>query len=432
MTLDAAGDFHHGAIDPGTHVFVHPTRKFKTTTVKLIQVADLDAHTAARALVPAILRRGSVAHPSMAAVSRALEELFGASFGYEVQKFGERHVAAFRMDLVNERFLPHAGALLPRGLELMAEVLHRPLLEDGGFRADFVEQEKVNQVRAIEAVFDDKIAFARQRLVEEMFRGEPFARHELGSVAEVKVLDRKALLNTYRHERRTCPIDIYFVGDLEPGHAVELAQQLLPAGRAAQLLVPAAASSRQVANERLITEQQEIAQSKLVLGCRVDMDDLSERAYFALGVYNAILGVGSHSKLFKQVREKHSLAYYASSSLDRLVGAVFISCGINASNFERALDITRAQLGAVSEGQFDDEEMAAARKLIVNRLRSIGDEAGPIIDFFNGYRLNGRHYALRQVIDGIEGVTRADVVAAGERVSVDTVYFLKGLLEHAA
>jgi predicted Zn-dependent peptidase len=133
------------------------------------------------------------------------------------------------------------------------------------------------------------------------------------------------------------------------------------------------------------------------------------------------------------VREKNSLAYYASSALDRLTGVLFIQCGINASNYERALELARAQPVAVAAGDFDDEDLVAARKLILNRLRSITDEAGPIVDFFHGFRMAGRHYRLSEVLRMIEIVNRDDVVMAARRISPDTVYFLRGLGEnHAA
>jgi predicted Zn-dependent peptidase len=429
MKLEQMGDFHRATIDPGTQVFIHPTAKFKTATIKVVQIAELGADTAGRALVPALLRRGSVAHPSMAALSRALESLYGASLGYEVQKFGDRHAIVYRLDVVHEKFLPRVERLLERAVALFAEVLHQPLTEKGGFRQDFVAQEKVNQVRSIQALLDDKIAFARLRLIEEMFRGEPFAQYELGSVAEIEALDPQGLYRLFERERASRAWDIYFVGDLPVEVAASMARTLVPPGRRGETFAPARPCSARVRAERVVTEEQDISQSKLVMGYRVDMTDLDERGYFALGLYNAILGGGSHSKLFKQVREKNSLAYYASSGLDRLTGVMFIQCGINASNFERALELAQAQTRAVAAGEFDADEMAAARKLILNRLRSITDEAGPIVDFFHGFRMAGRHYRLTEVMRMIELVDRDDVVAVAGRISPDTVYFLRGLGE---
>jgi predicted Zn-dependent peptidase len=238
----------------------------------------------------------------MAALARALESLYGASLGYEVQKFGDRHAIVYRLDIVHEKFLPRAEKLLERAIALFAEVLHQPLLEEGVFRRDYVAQEKTNQVRAIQALLDDKIAFARLRLIEEMFRGEPFAQYELGSVAEIEALEADGLFRLFESERASRAWDIYFVGDLPAETAADLVGALVPPGRPRPAVrTGARASSGVVRPERLVSEEQDISQSKLVLGYRVDMADVDERTYFALGLYNAILGGGSHSKLFKQV-----------------------------------------------------------------------------------------------------------------------------------
>jgi predicted Zn-dependent peptidase len=146
-----------------------------------------------------------------------------------VQKFGDRHAIVYRLDIVHEKFLPHAEKLLDRAVALFAEVLHQPLTEGGGFRPDFVAQEKTNQVRAIQALLDDKISFARLRLIEEMFRGEPFAQYELGSIAEIEALDATGLYRQFESERANRAWDIYFVGDLPPENAADLVRSLVAA-----------------------------------------------------------------------------------------------------------------------------------------------------------------------------------------------------------
>ena len=57
-------------------------------------------------------------------------------------------------------------------------------------------------------------------------------------------------------------------------------------------------------------ERQNLNQGKLSMGFRTKTR-YGDDDYYALMVYNGILGGGAHSKLFSNVREKASLAYYA-------------------------------------------------------------------------------------------------------------------------
>ena len=69
-----------------------------------------------------------------------------------------------------------------------------------------------------------------------------------------------------------------------------------------------------------------------------DSDD-----YPALIVYNGILGGGMHSKLFRNVREERAWHNTHIRCL-KFKGLMVISCGIDISNKQKALEIIEEQL----------------------------------------------------------------------------------------
>ena len=89
-------------------------------------------------------------------------------------------------------------------------------------------------------------------------------------------------------------------------------------------------------------------QGKLVIGMDI-LNETEEDKYKAL-VYNTILGGMPSSKMFQNVREKNSLAYTASSTFLRQKGNVFIKCGIECENFEKALKIIKEQVQDMTKG----------------------------------------------------------------------------------
>ena len=62
-------------------------------------------------------------------------------------------------------------------------------------------------------------------------------------------------------------------------------------------------------------EKMDVTQGKLTIGFRTNVDPDSDD-FYALCVANGIFGAGVHSKLFQNVREKNSLAYYAASRIE--------------------------------------------------------------------------------------------------------------------
>ena len=56
---------------------------------------------------------------------------------------------------------------------------------------------------------------------------------------------------------------------------------------------------------------------------------------------NMILGGTSESKFFQIIREKHSLAYYVYSSLNKLDHLMLIRAGISKDNFDKTIKLIK-------------------------------------------------------------------------------------------
>ena len=81
---------------------------------------------------------------------------------------------------------------------------------------------------------------------------------------------------------------------------------------------------------------------------------------FALMVFNGLFGGFPHSKLFMNVREKESLAYYASSSVDTFRGFMSVQTGIDEKNRNQVLRLIHEQLESLRNGEITDLELIPA------------------------------------------------------------------------
>ncbi len=415
-------------LETGTNIrlFLLKTRKFKTVTVRVFIKGSLADHVEEQAILPFIMKRGSTNYPSMASISQTLEFLFGARMALDNGKLGENQVFISGIDMVNDRFLPSRNGLIRNAAALFRDVLLDPLNEEGGFLPDLFSLEKKNLQKFIASRIDDKITYANLRLIREMFRGEPFGTYEWGEPEQVGRLDRVEAFDYYRCMFESRPVSVYIMGEIEPDEALDLFGFLFGGMKRTEIDDTAPTPAGQPGDGAVIEEEQHLEQSKLVMGFHV-RNDCDDALYFALFLYNSILGGGSFSKLFKNVREKASLAYYVHSIYDKLKGFLRVGAGIHRDRFEQARSLVLEQMDSIAAGDISDDEISHARKALISGLTAVKDNPGQLVDYHHLAALAGRETDVDAVIERIGAVTRDQLVAVTELVSPGKTFFLKGI-----
>ena len=181
--------------------------------------------------------------------------------------------------------------------------------------------------------------------------------------------------------------------------------------------------AKKAEKEKDIQESKEVTQGKISIGMDLDIDNPNSR--YSIQIYNSILGGSANSKLFQNVREKASLAYTASSSYYRFKNNIFINCGIEIKNYDKALEIIKKQIEDMKTGDFTDEEVENAKQGIIASLKTIDDEQDSQITYEFGQELSDNKNDLEEYKNRISQVTKQDVIDVANKVSIDTVYFLK-------
>jgi predicted Zn-dependent peptidase len=173
-----------------------------------------------------------------------------------------------------------------------------------------------------------------------------------------------------------------------------------------------------------VTERFNLNQAKLSLG--FSRGPLSEDEYFSFIVANSIFGSGVHSKLFNNVREKLSLAYYAFSRTERVKNAVIVGMGIEEENFKKAYDETLYQLNALKRGEISDDEFNGAVMFLKNNARAVLDSQGAMIMYNLSNCALGLDISIDEYTRKIDEVTKESCAESFKDLALDTVYFLCG------
>ena len=403
------------------------TNKFKTNLVAIFLTTKLTRENVTKnALISTILRRGSKNMPSQEEISKQMEEMYGASFDCGLDKIGDNQVLKFYMETINDDFIPQQKEnMLKTTLEKILEIVFNPYIENGEFKKEYVEQEKNTIKQRIQGKIDNKARYALNRCIEEMYKDEPYGLYKFGYVEDLDAINGKNLYEYYQELIKNCKIDILVSGIL-PDDIEEIIREnenIKNLQEREPKYVMPKLTTKNTEKENVVTESMEVTQRKLVLGLDIKLENEKQK-YDAL-LYNSILGGTANSKMFQNVREKAHLAYVASSSYIRQKSNIFINCGIEISNYEKALEIVKKQIDDMKKGDFTEEDIENAKKGIISTIDLIDDEQDTGITYYFGQELSNNKISPEEYKEIVQKVQKDDIVKIANSVSINTIYFLK-------
>ncbi len=414
---------------PGVWLRAVHTGKFKSSYLSVTLLAPLDRETAgANALIPEVLRRGTAIHSDMESLSAALDELYGGAIEPAVRKRGETQCVGFAASFLDDAYALKGEKILEPAADLMCEILLKPYTQNGVFSADYTAGEKANLVDRIRAQINDKRTYAAQRLTQEMCRYEAFGADKLGDEKAVAAITPESLWERYQELLRTAQVEIYYCGSAGPDRVAEALKRALSALPVNENRADPDCEVRVSAGpEPVVTEEaMDVTQGKLALGFRTGGLTCWEEDYPALYLAVAVFGGTTLSKLFMNVRERLSLCYYASATLEKMKGLVLVSSGIEFDKYQTARDEILAQLEAVKRGEIEDWELEGSRRTLIGACMATLDDQGRQEEFWLGQASAGLEESPEEFAARLETVTREQVAAAAQKLELDTIYFLKG------
>ena len=192
------------------------TNKFKTNIIAVFLSTPITRENVTKnAVLSSVLRRGSMTMPTQEQISKELEEMYGASFDCGLDKTGDNHIIKFYLESVNDNFLPQTQEnMLKTSIEKLLDIVCNPLIENGGFKQEYLEQEKENIKQLIEGKKDNKAKYAMTRCIEEMYKDEPFGLYKFGYIEDLESIDAKNLYEYYTQLLNNCKIDIFVSGEI--------------------------------------------------------------------------------------------------------------------------------------------------------------------------------------------------------------------------
>ena len=406
--------------------------KFKSVFVSVNFFLPIDELTASRnALLALVMKKSSSVFASEKELERKLASLYDARLDVDIDKFSNSLCLKYTIECIN-------GVkdinVVDDAISILYDIILNPkiVMQDGNkaFEPEIVSREKQNLLQKIVEERDNKRKYALKQLEKYMFKNSGYGINLLGNLESINNISGEELFAHYEYMLKNSNIVVEAVGNL-CGHeniANDIYNHIIqnidnnPSFECERIVDLFSASHEPEINKEI----QDINQSVLTIGC--SLGDISKEDSYKAMVYAQVLGGSPASKLFQNVREKESLAYFAKAMYNRQKEAIYLFSGIAPQNYDKAKKVMLNQLEEIKNGNVTDIELNAAKQNIIfgyNDARDSKYEYAKIILANEMYFKN--QVEIDEIIEKIRSVTLSDVIDIANKVKVEQVFLLGGI-----
>ncbi len=249
---------------------------------------------------------------------------------------------------------------LDRLLEILADVLVNPSFPRGDF-------ERVQDQRIVSLLQQRDIpgAVAAKAFTALYWGDHPYGHWLQGTEAAVKATRREDLARFHAARWRPNVSELVVVGDVSPQDLRPKLEKALAAWKGRAPPEPPAMAARPPRLRTLLLAKRGAPQAYVMMG----MPGLrrSSPDYVAAEVAFQVLGGGTASRLFRDLREKHGYTYgiYARAEARKLGGASVIVGSVKADSTGAALRALLQEVAYLRQKPVPDDELEVARNALL-------------------------------------------------------------------
>ena len=354
------------------------------------------------------------------------QNLYDASIYVGNSRYGNYINTNINLTVLNDKYTEEGN--YKKSLYFLNELIYNPNVSDNKFNKEVLSIVKKNCFTSLESIKEDTTYYSIIRLYEVMDEESPLSYRMCGYINDLDKINSSNLYAYYKNMINKDLMDIFVVGDIDFFETEELIKEIFPVKTFKKKRVDYYLPEKKARGKRLFAkEQDENLQSKLAIGCRCYGLSSYEKNY-PLTLYNIILGVGSDSKLFREVREANSLCYDINSVLNKLDNTLVIRAGVNRKNVKKTIDLSNTQMNLMRKGKFGDDVIEKAKEFFSTSLDSMLESQSNIIDFYfmmDILKLDDLEVRRKKMAK----VTKAEIVKVAKKVKMDTIYCLEGVKE---
>ena len=290
------------------------------------------------------------------------------------------------------------------GFDILSDMVRNPLLKE-----EDVEKERKVIGQEIKMYEDLPSHYVHEIFDELLWPDHPLGRNIAGTLRSISAIKRKNLFDYWERYYQAKNIVLAVVGNFKEEKMRELAEHYLgKVGKGEHQKFLPAKKEKKSPGIKLIFKETE--QAHLCLGGRGFPRNHPDR--YGSILLATILGGNMSSRLFREVREKRSLAYEIRAGSQEYydTGAFVVSAGVAPGKTKEALRVILKELKMVKESKVTEGEMKRAKEFLIGQLLLSLEDSSTYMLWLGGQQLSeGRIKSLQEVKFKINRVNREDL-----------------------
>ena len=399
------------------------TPKFKTISVLVnFRKPIKKEEVTIRNFLSLMLLQSTKNFPTKRLLAIETEKLYNANLIVKPLRLGNYTILSFSLMMLNDNYTEEG--MYEKTLSFLFEILFNPNVTNEAFDSKSFNIVKNIYVSWLKSIKDDPRKYSLIRMLEEIDDEAPYSYRD-GYLEDINKIDEKTLYEYYKDLIKSDEVDIFILGDIDVSKTKRLFKDKFRINTIKrtkeEIIVEHKKYRRRI---KKIKELEDIKQAKLSIGCKLINLTEHEKKY-VLPIYTSILGGPSYSKLFRNVREKHSLAYYIASIYINADNLLLISSGIDKENYEKTLELIKKAMDEMVKGDISSLELKNAKNNRISIIDSTLDNPDRIIDNYLFMELLGFD-DLKTRRKQYKKVTEEDIKKVSKKIKMDTVFLLYG------
>ena len=408
---------------PSYKLHIIKTNKFKNIAVSIYfrRPITKNEQTIRSVLVNTLLEN-SKKYKTSREIEIETEELYGSYINIFTINSGKCSVLGATTTFLNEKYTEKGQ--FNRAIDLLSELLLNPNVTNNKFNQKSFLIAKDIVKNAIKSKKDNPPRYAVDCLLKEINSKSPISF--TANIKDLNKINETNLYEYYLDVINNDTIDIFIVGDLTNKMINDLKKKFVFKKRKHQEL-DHSLIEHNICKNLISKESLPVKQSTICLG--YVFDELTEfESRYVMKILNYILGGSSDSLLFKTVREKESLCYGINSSYSLLNRLLFITSGIDKTNFNKTKKLILQEVENLKNGKFTIEDIKKGQTCYENGCINMQDSIGDITNLYRSICFI-KADTPEERIKKIKKVKKADVIKLANKMHLSKIFFLEGSIK---
>ena len=399
------------------------TNLYKTITVKIFfREKALKENITKRNFLSRIMMLGSNDYKTKVELTKAEQDLYAVNISGTNRRIGNYLDTGISLKVLHDKYTEEGN--FEKSLDLLNSLIFNPKVTNKTFdETDFntvYEEYKAD----LNSLVENKMTYALIKGLEATNDKSVISYRGIGYLEDLEKITRENLYSYYEEVIKHDFVDIFVLGDVDEEYITNIIREKFKINTFKKQPIKALVEETKNSRTKIVKEKASAEQDNLIITLSLNNLTDYERNY-PLSLYNAILGGGSESLLFTEIREKNSLAYYVSSTPNKLDNLIIIRGGITKDKSIDAVNIVKKILKDLEIGKIDDDRIEKAKEYYTSAIDDIIESPFQIIESYYMIELLG--------VDDIETkrkkmlkVTKDEIIAVAKKVKMNTVYILEG------